>query len=211
MHFWNTRSLALDLQAGRLDGRQQAGYLLATIILWSADLAAYTLTTLDHPHWALPSIALDMLAMITGVLWCASINRRGDDRHLVERIVCLSLPLTLRFLVASIPAALAVAPILVVERSDAVALAVRLGLSAAFDILFFIRLGRWMAVAAGCGRTEGGKREPAPAVALPLGPVGQGQHRDAAGYVEPEADGLPALVPQEQLVLGSIGPAVAGS
>lgn len=102
MIFWNTKKLGDDLRMGRVSQVQSARYLVASVLLWTllVELTYWIQTTRNALDgvWTVFSI----LAAIVGTWLCYRANARGDNRNLIERFICLSLPITMRVLVLQI-------------------------------------------------------------------------------------------------------------
>jgi hypothetical protein len=97
MHLWNAERLAFALRAGRLGEAEKAKYLIAGSLLSSLS-AGPGLTAWRTTGGASRSAAL--LAVTVGGIWlCYLANRRGDGRAFVERFICLTVPVYVRWLV----------------------------------------------------------------------------------------------------------------
>src|SRR5882724_167613 len=96
MHLLRTHPLVQELALGEVDPQEQAGYVLAGLVVWI--LASYSgLIVAGSPAWTLPSIleATALLAIsVIGVVRCLdAAGGRQNQRFLVE-FTCLSVPIT---------------------------------------------------------------------------------------------------------------------
>lgn len=107
MYFWNSDRLAEELRAGTVSEWERAKYYLVFTGLMAT---AVELLQYDPEPVSAPAVTLsvvNVLAACLGSLAAYRINRMGDNRDFVGRIICLSLPVGLRVLVAGLVAALA--------------------------------------------------------------------------------------------------------
>jgi hypothetical protein len=100
MYFWNTKALAIELQEGSVDQKEKMKYfvifMLSTYVIF--DLSLYMQEDYSSNYFIL-SLA-DTGLMMIAVYLCYRINRDGDDSEFIDRFVCLSLPIAIRFIFA---------------------------------------------------------------------------------------------------------------
>ncbi len=97
MYFWNTKALANELKEGSVDQKEKMKYFLV-FMLWTfvvLDLSLYMQEDYSSNDFIL-SLA-DTGLMMIAVYLCYRINRDGDDSDFIDRFVCLSLPITIKF------------------------------------------------------------------------------------------------------------------
>ena len=103
MYWWRINPLKAELASGAVSESEKLKYLMAMLLLYVISgevsyLAAQadpgdTLTATD---WL--SSALFVITTFIGTYYCYRRNRAGDAKCFIERFVCLSWPITIRFL-----------------------------------------------------------------------------------------------------------------
>ncbi|HWN93703.1 MAG TPA: hypothetical protein VNT99_01610 [Methylomirabilota bacterium] len=103
MYWWRIEPLKSELASGAVSESEKLKYLIAMLLLYVVSgevsyLAALatpedTLTTTD---WL--SSSLLVITTFIGAYYCYGRNRSGDAKCFLERFVCLSWPITIRFL-----------------------------------------------------------------------------------------------------------------
>lgn len=87
MYIFNSRALASELKAGELSQREQAKYLIATLLLILIPAPA---RVGRPPDWVPPvQMLIAALGTIVGVWICFSANEKGDGRAFLDRFICL--------------------------------------------------------------------------------------------------------------------------
>ena len=96
MTFWNAARLADDLREGRVSEKQKLYYLLVSFTLHALggnDSIVDALRS-DRPGsaiWPVLGVAIIAATLIA----CYRVNSRGDGRHDLDRVYCLSVPVAL--------------------------------------------------------------------------------------------------------------------
>ena len=94
MHLFNVHLLAEKLRANTLSETEKYRYLLALVAIQT--LNAINRTAHARPgnsHYA--TVIAAMFIAFAGLYFCHQANRNGDDQHLIERFVCLSVPVSI--------------------------------------------------------------------------------------------------------------------
>lgn len=92
MHLLNAARLADDLGHDRLTERQKAGYFMAATALTGL------LGRGAGAGWS-AAIVLHTAVSLAGIWCCFTANERGDGRAFLERILCLTLPLSVWWII----------------------------------------------------------------------------------------------------------------
>ena len=156
MHLFNAARLADDLRNDRLSEKQKMGYFMAA--------TAFTLLFGRGPGlvsgWTALGVATTVLygvITLAGIGYSFAANARGDGRAFLERLLCLSLPLTLWWVIA-------ISAVIVAARVAAMEMGVpdarydqgyaRYGAlaSAAVLPLYYVAMARYVGRAAGADR-----------------------------------------------------------
>ena len=118
MYFWNADRLVAALRAGRLTEAEKARYYAAGSVLGALS-ARPGLAAWNTAEGAVRAAAL-LAIMLGGIALCYHANRRGDGRAFVERMVCLTVPVYVRWLLLYYGAWFALAMIggMMMGRSD---------------------------------------------------------------------------------------------
>ncbi len=102
MYLWNTKALATELREGTLPERERMKYFLLFMTL----LAVVTELPIYSPEPVSPAlIATSVISIVgtaVGIYVTYRANRSGDDRDFIARSVCLTFPVGVRLVVASI-------------------------------------------------------------------------------------------------------------
>ena len=101
MYLWNVEGLIRDFRTQKITEHQKLNYAITfaiivlfltySILLFGTELSART-------RKDLLCLELIMLSIVNvaGLKICFHANQRGDGRAFIERVMCLSLPLTIR-------------------------------------------------------------------------------------------------------------------
>ena len=105
MYWWDVHGLAADLAARRVSERDKMLYYVLTTTLYAGSSAlALVPPPPETPTAVLAGQVLIIVAStLAGILICYEVNRRTDDRDFLDRMVCLSWPVTIRLAVVYLP------------------------------------------------------------------------------------------------------------
>jgi len=105
MYWWNVHGLAADLAARRVSERDKMLYYVLTTTMYAGSSAlALVPPPPETPTAVLAGQVLIIIAStLAGILICYEVNRRTDDRDFLDRMVCLSWPVTIRLAVVYLP------------------------------------------------------------------------------------------------------------
>ncbi len=87
MYFWNINALVKDLREDKVSEKEKLKYYLFISILGVA-----------LPHSIDLFTILDIGVLIIGTYLCYEVNSKGDNRYFIDRMICLGVPLSLRFI-----------------------------------------------------------------------------------------------------------------
>lgn len=93
MHLFNINRLAGELRADALSETEKYRYLLGLVVLRALSEASRSAATQSRNHFA--DILSALLISLIGFHICHKINQRGDNQRLIERLICLSVPISI--------------------------------------------------------------------------------------------------------------------
>lgn len=102
MHLWNTKALATKLREDTLPERERMKYFLLfmTLLAAAAEGAIYCPEPVSAPLIA--TSVLSIVGTAAGIYITYRANRSGDDRDFIARNICLTFPVGVRIIAASI-------------------------------------------------------------------------------------------------------------
>lgn len=145
---WNTRELSERLSAGTLSEKEKMHYFLLQallVVVGTAKVVNYSpIRPIFYDHIG---DVLVFLITLVGILLVYKQNERGDNRHFVDRAICLGVPIFMRvcFFVSFFSL------ILPLEQDTVTGKILLSIFSVIFELIFFWRLWVWM------GRTSGAR------------------------------------------------------
>ncbi len=95
MYLWNINALVKDLREDKVSEKEKLKYYLFMGILGMA-----------LPHSVDLFTILSIGVLIIGTYLCYEVNSKGDNRHLIDRMICLEVPLSIRFILPLLALAL---------------------------------------------------------------------------------------------------------
>ncbi len=97
MYWFNSSKLADDFREGRVDERERFKYYLASLIAWSVvvQVLIFSGTVLDVE--SLVSAGANLIVIVVGTVLCYRVNRRGDDKDFIPRMICLGWPVGVKW------------------------------------------------------------------------------------------------------------------
>jgi hypothetical protein len=99
MRIWKTKKLVEELARDALSEREKVTYFVFTAVLWTSA----SLIRNPKPWTVFDNIQLLSIAItIVGYVICFRVNKAGDGRCFIERVVIISVPLTFRTVVAAL-------------------------------------------------------------------------------------------------------------
>ncbi len=93
MHLFNAGRLANELRANALSETEKFRYFLVLLVLRTTNEALRASTPQPRNH--LLDLVLFSAISLLGYYICHVINRSGDDQRLIERLICLSVPVSI--------------------------------------------------------------------------------------------------------------------
>lgn len=105
MYFWNINALVQKLKTYSLSSYEQAQYYLA--LMFCVSLGSL-MQALPKPPTPISSILIvgswfaGMVVLIGGVIYCYNINKNGDDKDFLTRMICLLFTSAIRYGVLSL-------------------------------------------------------------------------------------------------------------
>lgn len=102
MYWLNMRKLAVDLREGRVDEKERFKYYLATFIAWNLIVQVFFhFGGPFHLERLIPA-ALNLSVTILGIFVCYSINKKGDNKDFIGRMICLGWPIGMWVIIGSV-------------------------------------------------------------------------------------------------------------
>jgi len=103
MYFWKVDSLVADFKSGDVTQYEEFKYMMLLTIasILGSDPALYI--GLSYNQFDTIGSILLLSISAVGLYHCYTVNRNGDDKDFIIRIVCLGLPVAVRVLIAFIP------------------------------------------------------------------------------------------------------------
>lgn len=103
IRIWNASALAAELRDGTLSEAEKAGYVLALVVGQTAmeAISGRAAGALGGPGRFL-SAALLAAVSAAGLVACFRANQRGDGVRFIERVMCLALPVLVRWYVLTL-------------------------------------------------------------------------------------------------------------
>lgn len=114
MYFWNINALVQKLKTYSLSSYEQAQYYLALMFCISLGSLMQALPKPPTPTNAtliVVSWLAGLMVLIGGVMYCYNINKSGDNKDFLTRMICLLFTGAIRFLVLSLVAIIPLAMI----------------------------------------------------------------------------------------------------
>jgi len=91
MYFWNVDALVQDLKQNRVSGYDKFLYYLVGILFIQVAIFLGRTNLLEF--------ILGLGISIWGIYSCYQVNKAGDNQNFIERMICLSFPIGIRFVV----------------------------------------------------------------------------------------------------------------
>ena len=97
MYFWNVKALVEELKTDQLTEKQKFMYLLVATLIASFFMEVAVFLT-PGPFQVFESLAI-LFIIAFGIWYCFFLNQQRDNKNFLERYICLSLPVSIRFFV----------------------------------------------------------------------------------------------------------------
>lgn len=106
MYFLNVSALAESLKLGKVSQRDKMlYYLLLCLDLFRANDSGFEIKSIGTTY-----ALMEMFIITVGILLCYKINQLGDNEHFVDRMVCLSWPISCHINIIKILLIIIIAP-----------------------------------------------------------------------------------------------------
>ncbi len=95
MYLWNVNALVKDLREDNVSEKEKLKYYLFTIvsnIVFTIDLSWYAV--------------IPIIVGILGILSCFEVNSKNDNKQFLDRMICINVPLCIRFITIILPTAI---------------------------------------------------------------------------------------------------------
>lgn len=106
MYLWKVNSLIDDFKTGTVTQNEEFKYMLLFTIamILSSDPVLYIGTSYNY-YDSLNSLLVIGISIL-GLFYCYKINASGDDKDFIVRVICLGVPVSIRFLAVFLPLSL---------------------------------------------------------------------------------------------------------
>jgi len=101
MYLWNTKALAKELKEGTLSEREKFKYYIVGVILFNI-MTMFPSSGGSSLTDYLIGIVISSLILFVGAYVCYGVNKAGDNINFIERFICLSLPIGIKFFLLTI-------------------------------------------------------------------------------------------------------------
>lgn len=103
MYLWKVDSLVDDFKSGQVSQREELKYmLLFTIVMALASDPLAHIGSSYNFYDAIDSVLIIGISIL-GIYSCYKINKNGDNREFIVRMMCIGLPVMIRTLVVFVP------------------------------------------------------------------------------------------------------------
>ncbi|MCH7312858.1 hypothetical protein [Acinetobacter sp. ANC 3882] len=102
MYFWNTKKLIEDLRNGRLSEQNYKNYYLISSVFMFIIMFAMRLSPIVDIVPNLIDALISIIILIIGVNFCFNANGGNQGKQFLNRLICICLPIGVRFLLAYI-------------------------------------------------------------------------------------------------------------
>lgn len=101
MYFWNTVALARELKSRSLSQSERMKYYLVSSTMYAlfSEMNGYNNTSPSLISIIQSTVVV--VAIVVGIIFCYRINSKGDGQEFIDRFVCLSWPILIRFVVCT--------------------------------------------------------------------------------------------------------------
>jgi len=103
MYLWNVNALIEDLRNDAVSQKAQFKYLFLTVLLWTVFSDTYWSQDMAYNKYDVIISFSSIVIIIIELLLFYRINTNGDNKDLIPRYICLSIPVGIRTLVFFIP------------------------------------------------------------------------------------------------------------
>ncbi|KHF78017.1 hypothetical protein PJ15_1074 [Acinetobacter sp. neg1] len=100
MYFWNTKKLIDDLRNNRLTEQNYKNYYLVSSVFMLIMMFAMRFAPVDGELPNLIDAVLSTIILIVGINFCFKANGGNQGKQFVSRLICLFLPIGIRFILA---------------------------------------------------------------------------------------------------------------
>lgn len=99
MYLWKTKELVSRMKSDEISQTEKFKYFLVFTILITISGQFSSYVSISPTFQAVIVSVLRVVIVIAGTILCYRTNKEGDDREFIDRIICISLPLGIRFFV----------------------------------------------------------------------------------------------------------------
>lgn len=105
MYFWNVSELTKRLKNNTLSAYEEAQQYFASLLLYTIGIGLPHTESLHNLDSALmgwlPTLG-NILVLLCGIAYCYNINKTGDNKDFIKRMVCLAFPISLRITICAL-------------------------------------------------------------------------------------------------------------
>jgi len=96
MYLWNIKALATKLKTGELSQAERFKYLFLSVILVTLAMEASAYEGKISTAISITESIMFLMITVGGTLLCYRANKKGDNKEFADRIICLSIPISLK-------------------------------------------------------------------------------------------------------------------
>ncbi|MBL4894924.1 MAG: hypothetical protein JKY59_08700 [Emcibacter sp.] len=99
MYFWKINNLIADLKEDKISAQQEMWYLFIFIFVAGLAVFAGNFTELEDLKQSKVIDSFSIVIGCGGVVFCYWANKEFDSKDFIKRFICLSLPVSIQFIV----------------------------------------------------------------------------------------------------------------
>ena len=119
MYLWKVDSLVSDFKTGKVSQFEEFKYILLFTILTTLVSDPFLYIGSSYNQYDAISTFLILGITISGVYYCYQINKKGDNKEFIVRVMCIGLPAGIRVLSVFLPLLIIAGVLEVVFLEDA--------------------------------------------------------------------------------------------
>jgi len=103
MYLWKVDELVKDFRLGRVTQLEEFKYMLLFTIAMTLGSDPMLYDSTSYNMYDLINTVLFTVISVLGLFYCYKVNKRGDDKEYIARVMCIGLPVLIRIVILFIP------------------------------------------------------------------------------------------------------------